>query len=188
MRTLIVSLILFLTVGIASSWEAEYSFDDSIAMLDRVAIEQPGGSRGKGIVDGKEKYICTIVFYSKEHKEIVWEFELLNWSRDLCVEVFKLKDGSYHVFYAKVVGYKIIDNYWINYLEYFNEFELSKDQAGEMEEGISFRFQELIDSPLSGTDANTACIKHIREKIKEGGTNEDRRFTPKGHQGPASTA
>lgn len=186
MTALLVSLILVFSVGTALTWEASYTFDELVTELNRVAISQDGGAKGKGFVDVEQTYIASFVFYHKGHNDIEWEFGVLNWSKDLCIEVFKLKSGGYHVFYAHVRGYKIVGEYWINYLEYFHEFELPKEHAFGVEESITAQLDRLTDSTLSGMDANAACLKFIEEKIKEGGTDGDTKPEPKGDQRPSS--
>lgn len=176
--------------SLSEGWEADQPFDTLIAELSKTAIPQIGGAKGKGFVDEKAKFIATFVFYNEAHPDVEWEFEILNWSKDITIEVFKLKAGGYHILYAHVVWYEIIEDHWLSYLNYFKEFPLPEDEAGSVEETIAAQFHRFIDSKLSGMDANAACIEQIREKIKQQEERQDEnpRPEPQGDQGSGQIA
>ncbi len=191
MKTLIVSLVLALVVGCATTTpppevipDKVDTFETLIAKAKEVAILQEDGARAKGIFNEERGYIATIVFFTEG--DVLWEFELLNWSRDGVLELWGYKDGRLYITFSKVTEYRLDDNgkHWYNLQSTVQYGWIPENDRKDYTDQMIDVLKVLIDSPLSGLDANAATRRFIEEKLKqEEGQNENPRPQPEGSSG-----
>lgn len=191
-NVLITLLALVLAVGCAGTKTASIpdkvdTFDSLIAKLDKVAISQEDGGRAKGIFNEENGYIATIVFFASG--DILWEFELLNWLKDGCLELYGHKDGRLYLSFSKITRYVLTEKGWYNFQTGLRSGFIPDSERKGYTDAMMDTLKALVDSPLSGLDTNAATRRFIEEKLKqEEGNDETPRPEPKGSERLGSVA